>query len=999
MASDYPLNYELQNDSQVKPLNVVVKFEGTDVEFSLIQAYKKIRYGEDGIKYGDPGLVYGGLIPIPGVKPILSPNSNLVIQQKLEPEQGRGSAGTFSLEFVDVQGFMTNFVTPGQTLDEVLGGKLVKVYLGYQTTSYPEDYFVVFRGYVSRVVASPTKVVLQLTDANLKRRQQCFYLGKSTIYSPLKTFNPGDVNTGTDTMTVTNHGYSIDSKVTFGSNSALPGGINFGTEYFVVNPTTNTFQVSLTYGGAPIDLTSQGAGTLQVRLVKITGSVGYGFNSSQVNVALDKINIPNHGFLANTPVTFFTSGVLPGGITFEQTYYVQVLNPNEFQLSLTPSGLIVDITSEGVGDQSIFIANAPAATTKIPMAATGDFADHIQGPSGSYDSAVRTFVKIDDEFMEYGPGDISSDGILVSRGARGSTIAEHEVDADVINYVEIVGNPIDLALKIMLSGWGAPWISGIAVDGFNLTGLPTPISLPNAIILKDKVNAVEDYGLAVGDYIIVTGSASNDGTYTVRAFADLSGYPNKVVFVNQVLTNERPTTATFSIRSQYDTFPTSCGNKLRGYDVDVARFQEIKTDFLFQSLNTMRILQQKPIASKQLIEQELLLPCGAYSVTRFGRLSVTITKPPIIDGRSIYLDKSLIVDPQNSTIERALNTRTFFNEVQYQYNVNDSGEFIDTMSVLDSESLTKFDTSSVLPIQARGLHSDLNAEAFISKRGQYLLKRYKDAAIVLTLKTNWKASSVIEVGDVVPVYDNGELQISNFETGERDLGSQLFEVWERTLDMKTGTATLKLASQLGYLIDDRFATISPSTKVDVGSSGDRVRIKDSFGGLYPGNEKKKWDGFEGEQVRFHSYDFTYQEVKTFIGFDPSDPYIMIVDPPFITPPAADTIIDVIEYSEASAGDGQKYKIAFCFIDPTVEVDSGSSTTQFVVASGEGAKFTAGLPVFVRKPDWSQESSESKVDSVAGDTITIETAIEFIPAAGDKVELIGFVDGGGPYRIL
>jgi len=996
--SDYPFNYELQNQSGVKPLNVVADF-GNGKAFSLIQSFKAIRYGEDGIKYGDPGLVYGGLIPIPGLKPILSPNSNLIISQKIEPEQGRGSAGTFSLEFVDVNGFMTEFVTPGKSFDEVMGGKLVKIYLGYQNTSYPEDYFVVFRGYVSRIVASPTKVVLQMTDANLKRRQQCFYLGKSTFFSPIKPFTSSAVNVGTDTFTIAAHGYSVDSKLTFGSDSSLPGGIDFEAEYFVVNPTTNTFQVSNSYGGPPIDLTSTGAGNMQVKQTKVSGSYGYGYNPSQVNVALDKFNIPNHGFLQDTQVTFFTSGVLPGGITQGVTYYVQYLNPNEFQLSLTPSGLIVDITSEGIGDQQIFIANAPAASTKIPMVQTNGFADHILGPDGTYDPAVKTYIKIDDEFMEYGPGDIAPDGITVTRGSRGSTIADHASDVDVSNHVEIQGNPIDLALKIMLSGWGGNWIDSITVDGFNLTGLPSPFSFPNAIILPDRVNAVDDYGIAKGDFLTITGSASNDGVYTVRGFSDLSGYPNKVILVNETLVNERPTSGLMAVRSQYDTFPTVCGNKLRGYDVDVQRFQDTKIDFLFQAINTFRIFQSDPIASKQLIETELLLPCGAYSVTRFGKLSVTITKPPIIDGRSIYLDQSNIVDPQNITTERALNTRTFFNEIQYQYNISDQGVFADTLSILDSESLSKFDTSSVLPIKSRGLHSDLNAEAFIKKRGLYLLKRYKDAAIILKVKTNWQASSLIEVGDVVPIYDNGTLHISNFADGTRDLGSQLFEVWERTLDMKTGTAQLTLASQLGYQIDDRFATISPSTKTDIGSTTSRIKIKDSYGALYPGNEKRKWEGFEGEQVLFHNYDFSYQEEKTFIGFDPADPYVMIVDPPFAVAPPADTIIDIADYDESAAGAGQKYKIAFAHIDPTVEVDSGVSTTVFDVAPGEGVKFTAGLPVFVRKPDWSQESSESIVDSVVGDTITLRTAIEFIPAAGDFVELIGFTDGGGPYRIL
>jgi len=1002
-VSDYPYNYELQNKSSVKQLNVVVDF-GEGKAFSLVQTYKKIRYGEDNIRYGDPGLVYGGLIPIPGLKAIISPNSNMVISQKIEPEQGRGSAGTYSMEFVDKDGFMTEFVTPGKSFSQIMGGRLVKIYLGYANTSYPEDYFVVFRGYVSSINIAATKVILQFTDANLKRRQQNFFLGKGLVYSAVKTFAPGDVNVGTDTITVTAHGYTQDTKVTFGSDTALPGGIEFGTEYYVKPTGANTFQLSTAWDGPTLDITSTGAGVLQVTASKIVGNLGFEFDPASVDTVADKITIQNHGFIQDRELVFSTSGVGIGGLVLGQTYYAQVLDPNNFQLSQTPSGLIVDLTSQGIGKQQVFIANAPTSPIKIPMAKTDGFAKQILGPDGTYDTSVKTYIKINDEFLEYGPGDVLTDGIIATRGARGSKIGEINFDDDVSNYVELTGNPIDLALKIMLSGWAGPNQTGKAISGFNLTGLANPLSFPNAIILPDKVNAVEDYGLAVGSYMFVTDpDFGNTGAFTVRAFGDLAGYPNKVVFVNETVNSGRPTTATFDIRSQYDTLPINCGTKLKTYDVDVARWQDTKISFLFQSDNTMRILQSEPIASKDLIEKELLLPCGAYSVTRFGRLSVTITKPPIIDGRSIFLNKSNIVQPQNIQVMQALNNRTFFNEVQYQYNVNDAGEFTDTLSKIDTDSLSEevgFAVSSVLPIQSRGLHSDLGAESFIDRRGLYLLRRYKDAAVTIRLSTNWQASSLIEVGDVVPVYDNGDLHISNLQDGSRDLGAQLFEVWERSLDMKSGTATLLLATQLGYQIDDRFATISPSTLTDIGSSTSRIKIKDSFGALYPGNEKRKWDGFEGETVWFHSYDCTtLSEYKTFLGFDPGDPYAMLVDPPFSTPPPPDTIIDIDLYSEVSAAVGQKYKIAFAHIDPTLTVDSGLSTTVFDVAPGDGAKMTAGLSIFVRKADWSQVSIEAKVDSVMGDTVTLQTAIDFVPAAGDKVELVGFIDGGGAYRIL
>ena len=83
------------------------------------------------------------------------------------------------------------------------------------------------------------------------------------------------VDTGTDTFTATNHGYIDDDTVTFQSVSGagVPSGLseetfNTGTSgtpvkpptsnnvYYIVNATTNTFQVSASQGGSAIDITS-----------------------------------------------------------------------------------------------------------------------------------------------------------------------------------------------------------------------------------------------------------------------------------------------------------------------------------------------------------------------------------------------------------------------------------------------------------------------------------------------------------------------------------------------------------------------------------------------------------------------------------------------------------------------------------------------------------------------------------------------------------------------
>lgn len=59
-----------------------------------------------------------------------------------------------------------------------------------------------------------------------------------------------------DTVKVVGHGWSADQKIVFVGGTA-PGGLTAGTVYFVRSPTTDTFQVGATAGGAAINLTAE----------------------------------------------------------------------------------------------------------------------------------------------------------------------------------------------------------------------------------------------------------------------------------------------------------------------------------------------------------------------------------------------------------------------------------------------------------------------------------------------------------------------------------------------------------------------------------------------------------------------------------------------------------------------------------------------------------------------------------------------------------------------
>lgn len=77
------------------------------------------------------------------------------------------------------------------------------------------------------------------------------------------------VDTTTSTLTSTSHGYAAGTLVTINSTGSTPGGLVAGGRYFVVNPTTNALQLAAVLGGAPLSISSAGAGTIKLSAVRV----------------------------------------------------------------------------------------------------------------------------------------------------------------------------------------------------------------------------------------------------------------------------------------------------------------------------------------------------------------------------------------------------------------------------------------------------------------------------------------------------------------------------------------------------------------------------------------------------------------------------------------------------------------------------------------------------------------------------------------------------------
>jgi len=203
-----------------------------------------------------------------------------------------------------------------------------------------------------------------------------------------------------------------------------------------------------------------------------------------------------------------------------------------------------------------------------------------------------------------------------------------------------------------------------------------------------------------------------------------------------------------------------------------------------------------------------------------------------------------------------------------------------------------------------------------------------------------------------------------------------------------------LATTFG--LDGRFGVISPASKVGAGATTSSIPLKSSFN--FNSQEHEKWDQHIGATVRIHSEDFSYDRTATITGFSETQENTMLVDGLSVAP-SEDHIVDCPNYDDATSDAQTLMKDMYCFINPSLTITGVTDSSTFTVSSGDASKLFAGSIIEVHNSDYSN-ANESKVASVVGTTITLETALSFTPATNDKLQLVGFSsDQGKPYRII
>lgn len=151
------------------------------------------------IRIGDPGLFInnylgdpwkiGGLRAIAGQLPYISfsggSGTTTRISQQLDPDKGLGTSITsMTIAMIDKNELITELVSPGFVIPEALG-RSARVYLGFEDTAFPKDYFTIFKGVIEDISAGPGLVELTLSSTEKKKNQTIFIQASGKITAPI----------------------------------------------------------------------------------------------------------------------------------------------------------------------------------------------------------------------------------------------------------------------------------------------------------------------------------------------------------------------------------------------------------------------------------------------------------------------------------------------------------------------------------------------------------------------------------------------------------------------------------------------------------------------------------------------------------------------------------------------------------------------------------------------------------------------------------------------
>ena len=548
--------------------------------------------------------------------------------------------------------------------------------------------------------------------------------------------------------------------------------------------------------------------------------------------------------------------------------------------------------------QEIFYPNE--FTLSAAATAADDNSIQVNEPANMIMGAgeMTVLLKIDNEYASVTSFDPTLNALGTDRAQLSSVAATHASAATAKMVYRLQGNIIDIALKLMLSGRDSLgnyiyYSENLVPSSINYINPETTIQ--NALYFNG-IDLVQKYGVTVGDFLYLSGSAvagnNNIGKWTIDQI-NTTDYLGTVLVIsigtaNQLVT-ETSTTGSIDLLSQYNIYPI--GLKMTPDEVDVAEHLRLKR--LFLSGFSIDITLTDAENGREFIEQELYAVAGCYSLPRKARSSIGILSAPIPGTEIKTLSANNITNAKSLAVRRTI-ANNFYNEIVYKYDWSLADNQPNRGIVIrDETSINRIKSGKkTLVIESRGLRQTLNGGNLAQAAAQRRLNRYKLAAEEIEqVKVLFSVGFNIEIGDIV-ILDgsDGVLNLINSSLGNRSPAPRLYEVTNKTVNIKTGEVILKLVDT-SYDTSARYGLISPASYIKTGLSQTQFIIEESFSSIHGANEYLKWVPWVTSEakavVRVRNSDFSINAssvissisgnkitLETALGFTPAAGQIM-----------------------------------------------------------------------------------------------------------------------------
>lgn len=530
-------------------------------------------------------------------------------------------------------------------------------------------------------------------------------------------------------------------------------------------------------------------------------------------------------------------------------------------------------------------------------------------PTGVYDSSVSFYFRVDDEIIQYDTIDGGGNFTGIVRGALGTTAASHDAGATCESFYRLQGNGIDLALKLMASGFVdnpeegliQPFVRDYPVSSVNVGGAER---YDNALFFRG-VNINDELGLTIGDWVHQTRFAANaaNNVNTPKQIVDIiRGEAGDFIIVDDVSYVDETATETFNIgvsfTSQYSTLPDGC--RMTPSEIDVEEHLRLKRLFL-SSVEYDFYIKDGIDDAKEFIEQQIYKPMAAYSLPRKARASIGYHIGPIPGTNIQTFNETNVKNPTRTQLKRSTN-KNFWNEIIYKYDEDAlEDKFFTGYITISADSKTRIPGANrTMVIEAKGMRTSLSADNIAQAQGLRRLKRYEFGSETVVIETTLESAYAVEVGDIV-VFDGSQLQLPDIKTGQKGMAPRFFEIANKDLTIKTGAVRLEL---IDTKFDGaaRYGLIAPASFVKSGLSTTQFIIEESFASRFLSAEYRKWKSLRRCSVRVRNSDFSQVDDSVIISASSNT---ITVSPALSFTPSAGMIMELTAYDDADVTDQVK----------------------------------------------------------------------------------------------